>query len=48
MVFYIVSALILIYFILIYNSLVSVKNNVEKAWANIDVLLKQPMTNCPN
>jgi len=41
MIFYIAFALILIYFIIIYNSLVSVKNNVEKAWANIDVLLKQ-------
>ena len=26
---------------LTYNSLVSIKHNVEKAWANIDVLLKQ-------
>lgn len=30
-----------LYFIMIYNSLVSIKNNVSKAWANIDVLLKQ-------
>ncbi len=41
MIFYIVLAVILIYFIMTYNSLVSIKNNVEKAWANIDVLLKQ-------
>ncbi len=41
MVFYIIFAVIVIYFIITYNSLVSVKNNVEKAWANIDVLLKQ-------
>ncbi len=41
MILYIVLAVILIYFIMTYNSLVSVKNNVEKAWANIDVLLKQ-------
>ena len=34
-------ALIVVYFIVTYNSLVSIKNNVEKAWANIDVLLKQ-------
>lgn len=33
--------LILIYGILIYNNLVSLKHNVSKAWANIDVLLKQ-------
>jgi LemA protein len=32
---------ILVYFILLYNGLVMLKNNVAKAWANIDVLLKQ-------
>ncbi len=32
---------ILIYTILLYNGLVTLKNNVAKAWANIDVLLKQ-------
>lgn len=38
-----VAALITLalYGIVIYNSLVSVKHNVSKAWANIDVLLKQ-------
>jgi LemA protein len=30
-----------IYFITIYNSLVRLKNDMDKAWANIDVLLKQ-------
>jgi LemA protein len=29
------------YFIAIYNGLVTLKNNIEKAWSNIDVLLKQ-------
>ena len=29
------------YFISIYNSLVRLKNNIDKAWSNIDVLLKQ-------
>ncbi|MBI1965248.1 MAG: LemA family protein [Betaproteobacteria bacterium] len=29
------------YFVMIYNNLVQVKHNVTKAWANIDVLLKQ-------
>ena len=29
------------YFISVYNSLVRLKNNIEKAWSNIDVLLKQ-------
>ena len=32
---------ILIYTILLYNGLVTLKNDVAKAWANIDVLLKQ-------
>lgn len=31
----------LLYAVMIYNGLVTVKNNVEKAWSNIDVLLKQ-------
>ncbi|MDX1454553.1 MAG: LemA family protein [Gammaproteobacteria bacterium] len=30
-----------VYFITIYNNLVQLKHNVSKAWANIDVLLKQ-------
>ena len=34
-------AIAAIYSVMIYNSLVSVKHNVSKAWANIDVLLKQ-------
>ena len=41
MIFWIVIAVIVLYVVLTYNSLVSIKNNVEKAWANIDVLLKQ-------
>jgi LemA protein len=32
---------ILIYAVMIYNNLVQLKHNVSKAWANIDVLLKQ-------
>lgn len=39
--FLIVLAIVVIYFVFTYNSLVSIKNNVSKAWANIDVLLKQ-------
>ena len=30
-----------VYAIMLYNNLVQVKHNVSKAWANIDVLLKQ-------
>jgi LemA protein len=32
---------IFIYLITIYNSLVRLRNDIDKAWANIDVLLKQ-------
>jgi LemA protein len=31
----------ILYAIMIYNNLVSLKHNVSKAWANIDVLLRQ-------
>ncbi len=34
-------AVVLIYFISLYNNLVQLKNGVAQAWANIDVLLKQ-------
>ncbi|MGH8728669.1 MAG: LemA family protein, partial [Burkholderiales bacterium] len=36
-----VVAIIVVYGVLIYNNLVNLKHNVGKAWANIDVLLKQ-------
>ncbi|MGD0007959.1 MAG: LemA family protein [Terriglobia bacterium] len=32
---------IFVYLITIYNSLVRLRNDIDKAWANIDVLLKQ-------
>lgn len=41
MIFWVVLAVVLVYMIVTYNSLVAVENNVSKAWANIDVLLKQ-------
>ena len=34
-------AIVLAYGIMLYNGLVQIKHNVAKAWANIDVLLKQ-------
>ena len=36
-----IAIVLLIYWISLYNHLVSVKHAVAKAWANIDVLLKQ-------
>jgi LemA protein len=41
MIFYGVLAVVLIYGVMLYNGLVTLKHNVAKAWANIDVLLKQ-------
>jgi LemA protein len=32
---------VVVYAVMLYNNLVQVKHNVSKAWANIDVLLKQ-------
>lgn len=32
---------IILYAIMLYNNLVTLKHNVDKAWSNIDVLLKQ-------
>lgn len=37
----IVLAVVVIYFTMTYNSLVAIQENLSKAWANIDVLLKQ-------
>jgi len=36
-----VAVILIGYFISIYNSLIRLKNNIKKAWSNIDVLLKQ-------
>jgi len=41
LIFFGIAAVLLIYAISLYNHLVSVKHAVAKAWANIDVLLKQ-------
>lgn len=40
-IFWGILAIVLVYLVLIYNNLVSLKHNVSKAWSNIDVLLKQ-------
>ena len=36
-----IAAIIIGYFVTIYNGLVRLKNNIKKSWSNIDVLLKQ-------
>jgi LemA protein len=46
-----ISILILValigYFVTIYNGLIKLKNNIKKAWSNIDVLLKQRSDELP-
>lgn len=36
-----IAIIVIGYFVSIYNSLVRLENNIEKAWSNIEVLLKQ-------
>lgn len=43
-----IVALIIFYIFSVYNGLISLKNNIERAWANIDVLLKQRSDLIPN
>ncbi|AJF60263.1 MAG: LemA family protein [Candidatus Diapherotrites archaeon] len=38
---------VIAYIILIYNSLVQLRNNIDKSWANIDVLLTQRASELP-
>lgn len=40
-VFLVIVAVLAVHLVMTYNNLVTVKNNVSRAWANIDVLLKQ-------
>ncbi len=42
-----ILAVLVLYVIAVYNGLVSLKNNIEKAWSNIDVLLKQRFDELP-
>ena len=42
-VFILVAVILIAYFVSIYNSLIRLKNNIDKSWSNIDVLLKQRM-----
>ncbi|MBP6142061.1 MAG: LemA family protein, partial [Polaromonas sp.] len=40
-IFLVLLIVLIVYGVMLFNSLVNIKNNVSKAWANIDVLLKQ-------
>jgi LemA protein len=41
LVFLLAAVAVVVYTVSIYNSLVRLKNDIDKAWANIDVLLKE-------
>ena len=43
----VVAGLLIVYAISIYNRLVALKHNVDEAWSNIDVLLKQRYEELP-
>ena len=36
------------FFVLVYNGLVTLKNDIRKSWSNIDVLLMQRYSELPN
>ena len=42
-----IALLVGVYLVMVYNALVQVKHNVSKAWANIEVLLKQRRDELP-
>ncbi len=45
---FVLALLAAFYVFSIYNGLISLRNNIDKAWANIDVLLKQRTDLIPN
>jgi LemA protein len=42
-----ILVVLMVYVITIYNGLISLKNNIDKSWSNIDVLLKQRFDELP-
>lgn len=42
-----ILAMTAIYVILVYNGLIQLKNNIERNWSNIDILLKQRFDELP-
>lgn len=46
-VFFIIAISVFFYCVTIYNGLVALKRNAEKAWSNIDILLKQRYDELP-
>lgn len=48
LVIFLVGTGLVVYVVIIYNGLVRLRNDIDKAWANIDVLLKQRHDELPN
>src|SRR5712672_4117426 len=48
MAFFLFIAGVIVYTVILYNGLVRLKNDNDRAWANIDVLLKQRHDEIPN
>jgi LemA protein len=40
--------IVIVFIVLLYNGLITLRNNADKAWANIDVLLKKRLDLIPN
>jgi len=38
---------VLVYFVIVFNGLIRLRRNIDKAWANIDVILKQRSSELP-
>ena len=45
---FVIGILALFYIVTIFNGLIDLRNNIDKAWANIDVLLKRRSDLIPN
>ena len=47
-IFIIIPVVILLFIVIIYNRIINLANNIDRAWANIDVSLKQRYNELPN
>lgn len=47
-IFIVLLVFIVVFIIFIYNRIITLENNIDKAWANIDVSLKQRHNELPN
>ncbi len=47
-VFIVIIVAIILYIMALFNGLITLKNNIKKSWANVDVILKQRSDELPN